>query len=108
MVQVECYHCGKVLEFDSVIGRSEECGCGSDVRCCKNCRFYDERSHQQCVESQADKVSEKERGNFCGYFAPAKIREKQTNESIPIKPKGGLESELQAFLKNKRKDPFSK
>jgi len=108
MMQVECFQCSKLLEFDSVIGRSEECSCGYDVRCCKNCRFYDERSHQQCIESQADKVAEKERGNFCGYFTPAKIESKIEINHTASKPKSGLEGELQAFLSSKRKDPFQK
>ncbi len=109
MVQVECFHCAKVLEFDSVIGRSEECSCGTDVRCCKNCRFYDEKSHQQCIESQADKVAEKDRGNFCGYFSPAKLAQAKLQATTGnLDPKSGLEGELQAFLNKKTQNPFNK
>ena len=37
---------------------------------CLNCIFYDSSAHNQCLENQAEWVREKDKGNFCGYFAP--------------------------------------
>lgn len=53
------------------VGRRDECSqCSADLHCCKNCRFYDASSYNECRESSADVVREKERANFCDYFEP--------------------------------------
>lgn len=52
-----------------MVGRKETCPfCGADLRCCLNCRFYDERIYNQCRETQAERVLDKDRSNFCDYF----------------------------------------
>jgi hypothetical protein len=64
-----CHHCGRPLEFEDKVFRKDTCpGCGSDVYCCLNCVNYDESAHNQCRESQAEKVTVKDRRNFCEYF----------------------------------------
>lgn len=65
-----CFSCGKDLDLKGdVIGRREECPtCRSDVHVCKNCQFYDRTAYNECRESQADVVREKDRANFCDYF----------------------------------------
>ena len=32
------------------------------------CQFYDPKSYNQCRESSADRVHDKEKANFCDYF----------------------------------------
>ena len=52
-----------------MIGRKDMCPfCNTDLRCCLNCRFYDARVYNQCRESQAERVLDKDRSNFCDYF----------------------------------------
>ena len=34
------------------------------------CRFYDTSKSDACTESLAEKVTDKKRKNFCGYFQP--------------------------------------
>ncbi|MDA8408420.1 MAG: hypothetical protein M0T73_16385 [Deltaproteobacteria bacterium] len=64
-----CHHCGESLEFAEKVFRNDTCpGCGSDVYCCLNCAEYDETVSNQCVEPQSEKVSVKDRRNFCDYF----------------------------------------
>lgn len=47
----------------------EECSfCHADVHVCKNCEFYDLKAYNECRESSADRVVEKERANYCDYF----------------------------------------
>lgn len=67
-----CWHCGTDLgPLD--YGRADTCTrCGKDTRVCKNCFFHDPAAHNQCHETQADRVVEKERSNFCDYFKPKK------------------------------------
>ncbi len=65
-----CWHCGTALGALEY-GRQDTCRkCGRDTRCCKNCGFYDRAYNNECQETQADRVVEKERGNFCDYFKP--------------------------------------
>lgn len=35
-----------------------------------NCRHYDKNSYNECHEPNAERVLEKEKGNFCDYFSP--------------------------------------
>lgn len=65
-----CWHCGATLTpFD--YGRADTCRkCGRDTRVCKGCQFYDKSFNNECRESQAERVVEKERSNFCDYFKP--------------------------------------
>jgi len=53
------------------ISRRENCAqCNADLHCCRHCRFFDPGKNNQCAETQAEWVSDKERANFCDYFEP--------------------------------------
>jgi len=66
----ECFSCGAQLGSNAKPGRSDTCAaCDADVHCCRNCEFYDPGSYNECRESQADRVLEKHRSNFCEYFS---------------------------------------
>lgn len=65
-----CFSCGAQLSSGLKPGRSETCpACDADVHCCRNCEFYDPGSYNECRETQAERVLEKERSNFCDYFS---------------------------------------
>ena len=68
---MNCWKCGTAIEslqFNKIY-RSDSCSdCNSDLHVCKNCRFYAPGHHNQCQETQAEWVSDKERSNFCDYF----------------------------------------
>lgn len=70
-----CWKCGtELVEFSGVrkVLRTDTCSkCDSDVHACKNCQFYDRQYHNECRETQAEWVNEKERANHCEYFAPS-------------------------------------
>jgi hypothetical protein len=52
------------------VGRRDSCeSCNSDLHVCYNCLHYDKNSYNECKESQADRVLEKNRSNFCDYFS---------------------------------------
>lgn len=71
-VSVGCHGCGQVSEFESAVGRSEECaGCGADLRVCLNCVFYDVSAYNDCSEPSAERVLDKDKANFCDFFRPA-------------------------------------
>ena len=51
------------------IGRSDRCVfCNADLRVCKACKFFDMNSYNECKEPVAERVVEKEKGNFCDYY----------------------------------------
>ena len=72
MKKIICFQCKKNLDFDHKISFREECShCGADLHICFNCRFYDEGAYNECRESSAEKVSVKDRNNYCEYFEPS-------------------------------------
>jgi hypothetical protein len=65
-----CFQCDKPLTQVGKVGRSETCPyCGADLHVCRNCRFYEPGAYNDCRESQAERVLDKERANFCDFFS---------------------------------------
>ena len=70
MASPQCQFCGAPVTIGEPIPRDSECeSCRHDLRCCRNCRHYDTRYNNSCRETMADPVEDKERRNFCEYFA---------------------------------------
>ena len=74
------------------VGRQEACPrCDADLHCCRNCRFRDPGAHNQCRETQAEWVKEKDRSNFCDYFEPVEVvgarRGRSANTAADVKKK---------------------
>jgi len=69
MPELQCHFCGAPVAIGEPIPRDSECeSCRHDLRCCRNCRHWDPRYHNECMESMADPVEDKTRRNFCEYF----------------------------------------
>ena len=67
----QCYKCSSPLSdsFKIMVGRSDTCPkCMADIRCCKMCQFYDPKAYNECREPNADRITEKEKANFCDYY----------------------------------------
>jgi len=66
-----CWKCGAPLVDQPVpVARVAECSaCRADLHVCRMCEFYDTRVAMSCREPVADQVRDKERANFCAYFA---------------------------------------
>lgn len=67
-----CYRCGQSLAALSLpLSRQDECPyCQVYLHVCRMCTHFDRDVPRQCREDDADDVVEKERLNFCDYFAP--------------------------------------
>jgi hypothetical protein len=53
------------------VGRRDTCPkCDADLHACRNCQFYDPGKHNQCAETRAEWVRDKEAANYCAYFQP--------------------------------------
>lgn len=67
-----CHHCGKSVETGETVGRRDDCPhCGWDLHVCYNCRHYDRSVYNECRETQAERVLEKGKANFCDFFSPS-------------------------------------
>jgi hypothetical protein len=64
-----CWKCqDEIVLFDKVV-REDTCpSCDTDLRCCKNCRFWDPSAHNQCRENLTEYVPDREKANFCASF----------------------------------------
>lgn len=66
-----CFRCKTPYTFQERIGRKETCPkYDADLHCCCNCRHYSPNAHNQCNETQAEWVRDKDRANYCDYFEP--------------------------------------
>ena len=96
-----CWKCMEEIPEITVIERNTICpSCISSQRCCKNCEFYDQFSHNDCREPVAEWVEDKERGNFCDYF---KQRKKHSSPTIKQVSKKDAEKRWQELKQNKKK-----
>lgn len=65
----ECWQCEGDLGALRKVGREELCAsCAAWIHSCKNCRNWNESS-RSCEEPAAEWVHDRERANFCDFFA---------------------------------------
>jgi len=69
---MRCFSCNASIELGSAerIGFSDCCErCGADLHVCLNCRFHDPSAYNECRESSAERVRDRDRANRCEYFS---------------------------------------
>lgn len=69
--EVKCFSCHNLteLEIGKKILRHEECPtCGASMHSCKMCKYYDQSAYNECRESIAERIVDKEKPNFCEFF----------------------------------------
>jgi hypothetical protein len=77
-IKLKCFSCQTDLRFTLAISRRDECPkCRADVRVCKNCHFYDPKAYNECRETSAEVVREKDRATLCDYFQPGDLANTQ-------------------------------
>lgn len=89
---MHCFSCDAAVELAAAerVRFHEVCeGCGSDLHVCRNCVHHDPSAYNECRESSAERVGDRERANRCEYFHPADRRGGQA---------GGVRSEALADL----------
>lgn len=66
---MNCVFCQKKVSVQGTVGRRDTCPhCDRDLRCCRQCHFYDPGAYNECKEVSAERIVDKERANFCDYF----------------------------------------
>jgi hypothetical protein len=68
-----CFRCGDSLASLSLpLSRRDECPeCNVHLHVCRMCRYFDPTAVRQCLEDDAEDVADKDRLNFCEWFAPS-------------------------------------
>jgi len=88
-----------MIEVRERVGFRDECGsCGRALHVCRNCGFYDTSYNNACRETQAERVVDKERFNFCEYFAPGSGTSAST---AGAQTKSSAQKSLEALFKKK-------
>ena len=77
-----CFNCGWEWKIDGLPGRRDVCEqCNTDLRCCRNCAYFDLTVAHQCRERRAEPVQEKDRSNYCEQFDFARRNFKKTDRA---------------------------
>ena len=72
---MNCCFCGEQIKNGGKVSRNDTCQkCGRDLRCCKQCKFYDPHAYNGCREVSAERIVDKERANLCDYFVPRGVQ----------------------------------
>ncbi len=89
-----CHKCRKEIADDFFVGRQTQCPfCGYDLHCCMNCSFYDSGAYNDCRESQAERVLDKTRSNFCDFFLF------RSGDKSSVSAASGAKDNLEALFK---------
>ena len=70
---MNCFACGRAVEVASGerVGFRDECEhCSADLHVCRNCAHHDPAAYNECRESSAERVDDRERANRCEWFRP--------------------------------------
>lgn len=97
---MHCWKCG--TEITDISGarkvlKTDSCpNCQFDLHACRNCRFYDLGAHNECQETQAEWVRDKEKANYCDYFEPKKT----SSQAIPTSSTDNVKSALDKLFRD--------
>ena len=65
---IACHACGAAIALEKIGARDICERCSAYLHACRQCDFYEPGAHNDCRESNAEIVADKEAGNFCDYF----------------------------------------
>ena len=89
-----CNNCAAEIQVMERIQVTDKCrNCGTDLHTCRNCRYFDPSARNECTQPVEMRVVNKGASNFCTYFEPKLLIEKQGSGAATTK----LDSQRQAF-----------
>jgi hypothetical protein len=91
--ELTCWKCSESLaDVLLPFARLSKCkSCKTDLHVCRMCLYFDPAVSNSCREPIAEKVNDKNRANFCGYFQPAENACKSGDDAVSSS-KASLES----------------
>jgi hypothetical protein len=94
---MQCWNCATKIDTRERIEFRGICpSCGRALHACRNCTHYDPGYYNQCRETSAERVVDKDRANFCEFFSPGGSAAKLKNAST-----ASARSRLDALFKKK-------
>jgi hypothetical protein len=96
LLSAGCHRCGFVTEVERVGVRDTCPGCTAFLHCCRSCALYAPGLHNDCREPAAERVVDKEAGNFCDHFRPAAARAATAGD-----PSAAARARLEALFRKK-------
>ncbi|MFZ1123503.1 MAG: hypothetical protein WB580_15435 [Candidatus Binataceae bacterium] len=102
---MNCWKCGHRVETIERVGFHAHCPqCDRPLHVCRNCSLYDPAYNNQCRETMAERVVDKERSNFCEYFAPNGGAAAALSQPAPSRPspERAAREQLDALFKKKK------
>ena len=70
---MQCHACQSEIPIAAgeSIGFRDTCDrCGADLHACLNCAHYEPTAYNECRESNAERILDRDRANRCDYFRP--------------------------------------
>ena len=68
-----CHRCGTPFAASGKPSRQDACPkCNAWLRSCRNCEFYSPKHKNDCLEPQAEPITDKDAANFCELYSPNK------------------------------------
>ena len=95
---MRCHACRfeVVLASGESVGYREACArCGADLHVCLNCAHHDPAAYNECRESSAERVLDRDRANRCDYFRPG------AGEGQGVDPRKQAIASLDALFKKR-------
>ncbi|HVA40004.1 MAG TPA: hypothetical protein VNF49_05030 [Candidatus Binataceae bacterium] len=102
---MNCWKCGHRVETIERVGFHAHCPqCDRPLHVCRDCSLYDPAYNNQCRETTAERVVDKERSNFCEYFAPSADTAAAPAHPAPARPSPERDARerLDALFKKKK------
>lgn len=99
-MQIECFKCQKENSVIDKVHFRDDCqSCGQDLHCCRQCQNYDEGSYNECRDSSADRILDKEKANYCDFYL---AKTKGAAQGLSASPsKSDLLAQAEALFKKK-------
>jgi NAD-dependent SIR2 family protein deacetylase len=104
LLTMNCWKCGQRVDTIERVGFHAHCPqCDRPLHVCRNCSLYDPAYNNQCRETMAERVVDKERSNFCEYFVPNVTATAPSSQPVSSRPspERAAREQLDALFKKK-------
>jgi len=95
-----CNNCASEIQLMDEVRVTEKCNsCGTDLHTCRNCINFDPSARNECVKPIKERISNKGVNNFCPFFEPKVLVEKQGSGAAPKVENSHRQAFLDLFKK---------
>lgn len=78
---IRCVECSAIVSYVDEVQLTDICrNCNADIHTCRNCKFFDPGSPNQCMRPVAKRMDVKNERNSCPQFSPKILLEKAVSE----------------------------